>query len=96
MELYALVIYDITDDGLRNDIAAFLKAQGLTRIQKSAFIGPTTPGNLRNIEAGVRRLIRGFSNVNVQIYLLTHACFNSRIIIGDLRYEEGEEGGIIT
>jgi CRISPR-associated protein Cas2 len=41
--LIVLIIYDISDDRLRYRIAEILKDQGLTRIQRSAFIGELTP-----------------------------------------------------
>ena len=97
MELYLLVIYDISDDDLRNDVATFLKSQGLRRVQRSAFLGPATPALIRNVEAGIRRLIRGRSGVNVQLYVLTPACFKNRIVIGDLLYEETiDRSGLLT
>ncbi len=37
-----LVVYDISNDTLRNRIAEILKDFGLERIQKSAFIGELT------------------------------------------------------
>jgi len=95
VELYLLVIYDISDDNLRNQIATFLKTRGLKRIQRSAFLGPVTPSLVREIEAGIRRLVRGYSGVNVQLFLLTKFSFNSRIVIGDLSEEE-EEGIVLT
>ncbi len=91
MELYLLVIYDISDDDLRNQIATFLKSKGLKRIQRSAFLGPTTPSLTREIEAGIRRLVRGYNGVNIQLFTLTKTCFNSRIIIGDVKEEEEED-----
>lgn len=97
MELYLLVIYDISDNNLRNELANFLKSQGLKRVQRSAFLGPATPALVRNVEAGVRRLIGGYEGVNVQLYLLTPACHRSRIVIGDEKYEELlDESGLIT
>ncbi|NPA23822.1 MAG: CRISPR-associated endonuclease Cas2 [Crenarchaeota archaeon] len=90
MELYLLVIYDISDDDLRNKLASFLKTKGLKRIQKSAFLGPTTPSLNREVEAGIRRLVRGHDGVNVQMFTLTRFCYNSRIVIGDFREPEDE------
>jgi len=72
-----------------------LKSRGLRRIQKSAFLGPVTPSMIREIEAGIRRLIRGYTGVNVQLFVLTPACINKRIVIGDLRYEDVDESDIV-
>ncbi len=94
MELYLLVIYDISDDDLRNRLASFLKTKGLKRIQRSAFLGPTTPSLNREVEAGIRRLVRGYTGVNVQLFTLTKTCYNSRIIIGE--YKEAEDDIVLT
>lgn len=97
MILYLLVIYDITDNALRGRVADFLKSQGLTRVQRSAFMGPAVPSLARNVEAGIARLIRGKEGeINVQLYLLTQACFNSRIMMGNLTYDEEDESGLVT
>ncbi len=96
MDLYVLVIYDISDDDLRGQVAQFLKSKGLKRIQKSAFLGPATPSLIREIEAGIRRLIRGYERVNVQIFTLTPASYKSRIVLGDLRYDEEEDSIVLT
>ncbi len=37
--MQTLVVYDISDDNIRNRLAEFLKDFGLERIQKSAFLG---------------------------------------------------------
>ena len=44
-----LVVYDISDDNIRNKLAEFLKDNGLERIQKSAFIGDLTPQERRDL-----------------------------------------------
>ena len=40
--MMTLVVYDISDDNLRNKVADVLKDFGMRRIQKSAFIGRLT------------------------------------------------------
>ena len=45
-----LVVYDIANDSLRNKIADILKDFGLTRIQKSAFIGYLTSEERKDLE----------------------------------------------
>ncbi len=39
MSLYCLVLYDISDDGVRTKVADVCLDYGLTRIQYSAFLG---------------------------------------------------------
>ncbi|MBS7623802.1 CRISPR-associated endonuclease Cas2 [Candidatus Bathyarchaeota archaeon] len=92
-QLITLVIYDISSDDLRFNVAKFLKSKGLRRIQKSAFAGPLTSSERCNVEAGLRRFAK-VEPVNIQVYPLTEASFNQRVIIGvELDYEE--DGDII-
>lgn len=86
--MLTLVIYDITDDDIRTMVAKFLKQKGLKRIQKSAFIGPLTSSQRSDITAGLRKLVIN-QKANVQIYPLTDASFNQRIIIGEeIEYDD--------
>ncbi|MCX8176074.1 MAG: CRISPR-associated endonuclease Cas2 [Candidatus Bathyarchaeota archaeon] len=86
-----LVIYDITDDNLRNHVSELLKDYGLQRIQYSAFIGSLRRDRLNSLTADLRRLI-GEAVENVQIYPLCDLCFNGRREIGKpKRYELVEE-----
>ncbi|MEM1598923.1 MAG: CRISPR-associated endonuclease Cas2 [Pyrobaculum sp.] len=94
MELYLLVIYDISDDELRVKVADFLKSRGLVRVQRSAFIGPGSTALKRDVEAGLRRLVQGRSGVNIQLFLLTSACYKTRGVVGDVRYEW--DGGLVV
>ncbi|MCX8205180.1 MAG: CRISPR-associated endonuclease Cas2 [Candidatus Nezhaarchaeota archaeon] len=88
MTMMTLVIYDIPDDDLRLRVAAFLKSKGLKRVQRSAFIGPLTSSQRSDLAAGLAKLIRG-ERANIQIYPLTRASFNQRVVLGaELAYEE--------
>jgi len=88
--MLTLVIYDIPEDELRLKVAKFLKALGLTRVQKSAFLGSLTSWGRTELVAGLKRLVKN-KKVNVQIYPLTQASFNMRICIGvELKYDEEE------
>ena len=92
MEYVALVIYDIRDNKLRLEVSRFLKRVGLSRIQRSAFAGPVRPSDRANIEAGIRRITKGWSNYDVQIYFITPATYSQRIVISeDYLLEEEEE-----
>lgn len=94
--LITLVIYDIEDDKLRSEVAAFLKSKGLKRIQYSAFIGPLTDSYRMDVIAGLRRLVKNFK-ANIQIYPLTPASYNMRVVIGTPLYDEaGDEELIVT
>ncbi|MEM2498246.1 MAG: CRISPR-associated endonuclease Cas2 [Candidatus Nezhaarchaeales archaeon] len=88
--MITLVIYDIPDDRLRLRVAKFLKLKGLKRIQKSAFAGPLTSSQRSDVVAGLAKLIKG-EEANIQIYPLTQASFNQRVVLGvELTYEEEE------
>ena len=86
-----LIIYDISDDNLRNRISELLKDYGLQRIQYSAFIGNLRRDKLNSLTVDLRRLI-GEAVENVQIYPLCDLCFKGRREIGKpKRYELVEE-----
>jgi len=80
-----LVIYDISDDGLRLKVADFLRSKGLTRVQKSAFVGPATSALRIEVEAGLKRLVRGKKGVNIQIYPIPPSSYSRRVVIGELK-----------
>ncbi len=91
--MLTLIIYDITEDEVRLRVADFLKVKGLKRIQKSAFIGDLTSSQKVDIEAGLRRLVKN-ARANIQIYPLTPASYNMRIVIGvEISYDE--EGHVL-
>ena len=86
-----LIIYDISDDNLRNHVSELLKDYGLQRIQYSAFIGNLRRDKLNSLTVDLRRLI-GEAVENVQIYPLCDVCFKGRREIGKpKRYELVEE-----
>lgn len=93
-ELITLVIYDIPDDKLRFKVAKYLKSKGLKRIQKSAFAGPLSKAGRVELVAGLKRIVKG-EKVNIQIYPLTPASFNQRVVIG-VEIEYSEEERLIT
>ncbi len=91
--MLTLIIYDITEDEVRLRVADFLKGKGLKRIQKSAFIGDLTSSQKADIEAGLRRLVKN-ARANIQIYPLTPASYNMRVVIGvEMSYDE--EGHVL-
>ncbi|MEM1738403.1 MAG: CRISPR-associated endonuclease Cas2 [Nitrososphaerota archaeon] len=89
--MYTLVIYDITDNDIRMKIAQACKEAGLTRIQKSAFLGVIDSQTRKNLEIKLKNIL-GSNRGNVQIFIICEADISSRKIIGQLiEYEEGEE-----
>ncbi len=86
--LITLVIYDITEDDVRLRVAKFLRSKGLTRIQKSAFIGNLTVSQRKDVENGLSNLIFG-KKANVQIFPLTPASYSQRVVLGvEVKYDE--------
>ena len=82
-----LVIYDITDDNLRNLVSETLKDYGLQRIQYSAFVGALRHDELNSLITELRPLI-GDAIENVQIYPICDICFRGRKQVGKpKRYE---------
>jgi len=93
---YILVIYDISDDETRNEMASALKRLGLVRVQKSAFIGPSASYLVSEVKNAARRIINPETD-NVQIYPLTQASYNLRVAIGKEqgREEQAEAGYMV-
>ncbi len=92
---FMLVIYDISDDDRRSTMAKALKRLGLTRVQKSAFIGQAKRQLIGDVKRVARRIIDEHTD-NVQIYPLTPASYNMRIVIGKECEEEEIEAGYIV
>jgi CRISPR-associated protein Cas2 len=94
--IFILVIYDISDDSRRNEMAVALKRLGLTRVQRSAFIGPSSSALVSDVKNVSRRII-DLETDNVQIYPLTQASYNMRIVIGrELFRDDAAAGGYLV
>jgi CRISPR-associated protein Cas2 len=76
-----LVIYDITDDNLRNAVSEVCKNFGLSRIQKSAFLGDLVSSARKELKAKLQRTL-GEAEGNIQIFVLCNACMALREIMG--------------
>jgi CRISPR-associated protein Cas2 len=85
------VIYDISDNKRRFEMAAALKRLGLTRIQRSAFIGPYSSSIVSDIKNVARKIIDPQTD-NVQIYPLTPASYRLCVVIGH-EFSETQEMG---
>ncbi len=96
-----LIIYDITNDNLRNKIAETLKDYGLERIQYSAFIGSLPRFKLNSLIEDLKKLIRDTPVKedervrNIQIYPIPEMSKKRRVEInfsnGKLSVKKGEE-----
>ena len=62
-----MVVYDITEDDVRNKVAETLKAFGLARVQKSAYVGRLPPALVKELAERLRRVIK---NANADVIIL--------------------------
>ena len=58
-----VVMYDVSDDRARESLATHLQRLGLTRVQRSVFIGRANPQILKDIE----RIARSHINPNSDV-----------------------------
>ncbi|MEM1826359.1 MAG: CRISPR-associated endonuclease Cas2, partial [Desulfurococcaceae archaeon] len=58
-----LVVYDISSNEVRLDLANYLKTKGFVRVQKSFFVGRPLPSVLKDIERTLNRFIRSENDV---------------------------------
>jgi len=91
--MHTLVIYDITDDNLRNRVSQICKAFGLSRVQKSAFLGVLSSGQRKELTSVLRGMIGDHGNI--QIYVICRPDMALRVELGK-PYKEEEEGGILV
>lgn len=88
--MYTLVIYDITDDDVRMKIAQACREAGLTRIQRSAFLGVIDSQTRKSLEIKLKNIL-GSGKGNIQLFIICEADISHRRMIGQpIEYEEGE------
>jgi CRISPR-associated protein Cas2 len=90
-----LVIYDITDDAIRLKVSDACKRFGLARIQKSAFMGPLTSMQRKELAAALRRIL-GDADGNIQIFVICRADLALREVIGKPFETYGEVEGLLV
>lgn len=78
---YVLVVYDISDNSVRERYSNYLKSIGLSRIQRSAFIGRVSSQTLKDLERATKRIVNQETDI---VHILTLTTYNySRIrVIG--------------
>lgn len=79
--LETLVVYDISDDEIRLKVSDACKRFGLTRIQKSTFMGYLTSIHRKELTAVLRRLL-GDADGNIQIFVICRADLALREVLG--------------
>lgn len=79
--MQTLVIYDISDDGIRLRVSDLCKRFGLARIQKSAFMGWLTSASRKELKTALERTL-GEADGNIQIFVICRADLSLREVIG--------------
>ena len=68
-----VVIYDVSDDNLRNQVAETLKDYGLQRIQYSGFMGDLRRDKLNSLVVDFKNLIKDLLE-NLQLFPMCDIC----------------------
>lgn len=79
--MQTLVVYDISDDEIRLKVSEACKKFGLSRVQRSTFLGYLTSMRRKELEAALRRIL-GDSEGNIQVFVICRADLALREIIG--------------
>jgi len=87
--LDTVIIYDITDNGLRARVARALLEYGCIRIQKSAFYGILNRNTREKLRLRLEKMMHDQEG-NIQFYPLCSKCFALKDSIGEI-YEIKEE-----
>lgn len=70
VSVITLIVYDISNDQRRKRLSDYLKTKGLSRIQRSVFIGRLTSALIKDVERVVSRIIDEETDI-VHIFPLT-------------------------
>ena len=83
-----LVIYDISDYKVRLKISNLCQRFGLSRIQKSAFLGNISSSRRKELVKKLRRSLKG--DGNIQVFVICKPDFSLRVVIGNVSKIEDE------
>lgn len=89
--LYTLVIYDISNNELRQKVANACKSFGLSRIQKSAFMGLIPSSIRKELIARLEALAKEEETSNIQVFVICNPDMALKIELGKPYEGEGEE-----
>jgi len=77
------VLYDISEDAVRNKVASLCRDYGLMRLQKSVFLGEISATATRQLADRIRDILRGTEEEgNVMILNACEKCLSTIISIG--------------
>jgi CRISPR-associated protein Cas2 len=85
-----VVIYDVSDDNLRNQVAETLKDYGLQRIQYSGFMGDLRRDQLNSLLVDLKNKIQDLVE-NVQLFPMCDSCLKGKKMIGKPKKYEYKE-----
>jgi CRISPR-associated protein Cas2 len=91
VRLRYVIIYDVSEDNLRNQVAETLKDYGLQRIQYSGFMGDLRRDQLNSLFVDLNNLIKD-SIENVQLFPMCDSCLKGKKLIGKPKKYEYKEG----
>jgi len=86
-----VVIYDVSEDNLRNQVAETLKDYGLQRIQYSGFMGDLRRDQLNSLLVDLNKLIKDLLE-NVQLFPMCDNCLKGKKLVGKPKKYEYKEG----
>jgi CRISPR-associated protein Cas2 len=84
------VIYDISEDNLRNHVVETLKDYGLQRIQYSGFMGDLRRDQLNSLLVDLRNLLKDLME-NVQLFPMCDNCLKGKHTVGKPKKYEYKE-----
>ncbi|MCX8151396.1 MAG: CRISPR-associated endonuclease Cas2 [Candidatus Bathyarchaeota archaeon] len=85
-----VVIYDVSDDNVRSQVAETLKDYGLQRIQYSGFMGDLRRDQLSSLLVDLKNLI-GDLVENVQLFPMCDSCLRGKKEVGKPKKYEFKE-----
>ncbi|MBD3408041.1 MAG: CRISPR-associated endonuclease Cas2 [Candidatus Lokiarchaeota archaeon] len=92
VDLIYIVVYDITNDNLRNKISECLKNYGLERIQYSGFFGDLTKFGLKSLQVDLKKLMNDRDETDSVIIIpVCNSCFKNKVVIGKAWVVEEKE-----
>jgi CRISPR-associated protein Cas2 len=91
--MFTLVIYDITEDNLRTEVAQACKTHGLVRVQKSAFLGQISSSLRKELIAILKNIVEESKN-NIQVYVICRPDISLKVELG--KPFKGEESEMLV
>jgi len=78
-----IVAYDITDNKIRKKLANYLAYEGLVRVQKSVFMGPSDYLGKSRIKAEIRKKIADTEQAQIFVHTIDSRSVHKGNFIGD-------------